>query len=68
LLRQLPYLNLLDFKEQLYFNILRTGNHPLYYETGYRIDQVANRVSLGVNFHFIENNYKGTSLMMTVRF
>ncbi len=68
LLRQLPHLNLMDFKEQLYFNILRTGNHPLYYETGYRIDQVANRISLGVNFHFIENSYKGTSLMMTGRF
>ena len=68
LLRQLPYLNLLDFKEQIYFNFLRTANHPLYYETGYRIDQVMNRFSVGVNFHFIENTFKGSGLMVTLRF
>jgi len=68
LLRQLPYLNLMDFNEQLYFNLLHShGNMPLFYETGYRINNVMNRLSLGVNFHFIENKYKGSLFVVSVR-
>lgn len=68
LLRQLPYLNLMDFNEQLYFNLLHShGNMPLFYETGYRINNVMNRLSLGANFHFIQNKYKGSLFILSVR-
>jgi hypothetical protein len=68
LLRQLPYFNLLDFNEQLYFNLLSAhGNMPLFYESGYRVNNVMNRLSLGVNFHFIENKFKGSMFVLSVR-
>jgi hypothetical protein len=58
----------MDFNEQLYFNLLHShGNMPLFYETGYRINNVMNRLSLGVNFHFIENKYKGSLFVVSVR-
>ncbi|MCF8254188.1 MAG: DUF5686 and carboxypeptidase regulatory-like domain-containing protein [Bacteroidia bacterium] len=68
ILRQLPYLNLISFKEQIYFNALHTADHPLYYEMGYRIDPILGYFSLGVNFHFIENQFKGAGFVMGIRF
>jgi hypothetical protein len=56
----------MDFKEQLYVNYLRSDKFPIYTETGYRIDHVLNRFSLGVNFHFIANTYKGAGFRMSV--
>jgi hypothetical protein len=68
LVRQLPYLNLLDFNEQVYFNLLDTdGKNPLFYETGYRVNNIFNRLSIGVNFHFLDNKYKGSLLVFAIR-
>ncbi|MDZ4667901.1 MAG: DUF5686 family protein [bacterium] len=69
LIRQLPYINLFDFNEQLYFNLLSTqSNMPNYFETGYRINNVLNRISLGVNFHFLNGKYNGNLIAVSYRF
>ncbi len=65
-LRQLPYINLFDFRETIYFNYLRTQDHPLYYEAGYRINPMGGTLNLSFNFHFIENKYKGAGMSLAI--
>lgn len=67
LLRKLPYLNLMDFKEVVYFNYLNSQGNAMYYETGYRIEPLLNRIAIGVNFHFISNTYQGAAFRMSIR-
>jgi hypothetical protein len=67
LFKHLPYLNLLDFKEQVYVNYLHTHEMPFYYETGYRINELLNRVSLGVNIGFSNNVYQSTGFYMSIK-
>ncbi len=65
-LRQLPYINLFDFRETIYFNYLRTQDHPLYYEAGYRINPMGGTLNLSFNFHFIDNKYKGAGMSLAI--
>jgi hypothetical protein len=55
-LKYLPYLNLTNWKEALYFNALQSDKQPLIYESGYRLSEILGILSLGVNYSFF-NGY-----------
>lgn len=55
-LKHLPYLNLTNWKEALYFNALQSDKQPLIYESGYRLSEILGILSLGVNYSFF-NGY-----------
>lgn len=56
LIKHLPYINLTNWKEAIYFNALQSDKQPLIYESGYRLSEILGILSLGVNYSFF-NGY-----------
>ncbi len=66
LIKRLPYLNLSNFKEAIYFNALQSDKQPLFYEAGYRITEVFRFFSFGLNQTFYEGKPKSLTLRINI--
>ncbi len=68
LIKRLPYLNLSNFKEAIYFNALQSDKQTLFYEVGYRITEVFRFFSFGLNQTFYEGKPKSLTLRANINF
>jgi len=67
IIKQIPLFQLVDFKESIHVNALNTREHGNYFETGYGLTEIANRISLGSNFYFINQTYGGWGFWLNLR-
>lgn len=65
-LKNLPYLNLSNFKEALYFNVLKSDTHPLFFEAGYRVTELLRFFSFGLNQTFYEGKPKNLTFRINI--
>jgi hypothetical protein len=65
-LKNLPYLNLSNFKEALYFNVLKSDIHPLFFEAGYRVTELLRFFSFGLNQTFYEGKPKNLTFRINI--
>lgn len=66
LLTQLPELRFSGLRENIFFNYLKTGNSPHYYELGYSIDQILKVLRLEVAASFNDKQYRELGLRIGV--
>jgi hypothetical protein len=62
----LPYLNLSNFKEALYFNVLKSDTLPLFFEAGYRVTELSRFFSFGLNQTFNEGKPQNLTFRINI--